>query len=87
MDREPFLDNMRHIFAAARDSDDGNRCAVSLSPEMRDRLKSAMERLRTDAALPAGLTLKSQRGKIARPQRWHHHSSRVISARNLAQPD
>lgn len=58
MDDALFVANLEHIFAAARSSEDGNRCAVSLAPEVRDRLKAAMDRLRTEAALPAALTLK-----------------------------
>ena len=34
MDDALFIANLEHIFAAARSSEDGDRCAVSLAPEV-----------------------------------------------------
>src|SRR5262245_2972192 len=42
-----FLGGLRQIHAAARASDDGERCAVAPSPELRERMKNELASLRT----------------------------------------
>lgn len=59
MDDRQYLENYLQIFRAARESDDGERCAVPASPEARDKLKAALKAVRDSGALPAGFTLKA----------------------------
>ena len=59
MNNRQLIDDYRHIFASARASDDGDRCAVSPAPEIRDKLKAALEQLASTAGLPAGFSLKA----------------------------
>ena len=59
MDDRTYVANYRQIFTAARASDDGERCAVAASPEARDKLKAALNALRTSGAVPAGFSLRA----------------------------
>ncbi len=43
MTDQEFLTNTLHIYAAARESDDGQRCAVSMSPDARERFNVALK--------------------------------------------
>ncbi len=59
MTDQEFLANTLHIFEAARASDDGNRCAVSMAPEAREKLNKAMEQMRSTGAFPEALSLRA----------------------------
>ncbi|MFZ4701054.1 MAG: hypothetical protein ACOYMG_13470, partial [Candidatus Methylumidiphilus sp.] len=59
MTDQEFLANTLHIFEAARASDDGNRCAVSMAPEAREKLNKAMEQMRATGAFPEALSLRA----------------------------
>lgn len=59
MTDQEFLANTLHIFEAARASDDGNRCAVSMAPDAREKLNKAMEQMRTTGAFPEALSLRA----------------------------
>lgn len=59
MANRDFLMDTVHIFEAARASDDGNRCAVSMSPEARERLKEALAGARDAGGLPQALSLRA----------------------------
>ena len=59
MSDETFLADTLHIFAAARASDDGGRCAVSMSPEARDKLKAALASARATAGFPESLSMRA----------------------------
>jgi len=54
VDDSVYLENYRQIFAAAKASDDGTRCAVAPSPEARERLLTALKGIRESNAVPAG---------------------------------
>lgn len=43
MTDQDLVSNTLNIFAAARDSDDSNRCAVSMSPENREKFNKALK--------------------------------------------
>src|SRR5262245_14503378 len=59
MDHRTLLENYLKILQAARESDDGHRCAVSAAPQVRDQLKAALETLRGSAAVPANFILQA----------------------------
>ena len=59
MQERQLLENYLQIFQAARDSDDGTRCAVAASPDARDKLKAALRAVRDSGALPAGFALRA----------------------------
>jgi immune inhibitor A len=59
VDHGTYLDNYTQIFTAARASDDGARCAVSASPEVKDKLKEALRVARDAGAVPAMFTLRA----------------------------
>src|SRR3982751_1798595 len=59
MNDADFLADTLHIFAAARASDDGERCAVSMAPELADRLKAALGAARSAAGVPETLSLRA----------------------------
>ena len=52
-----YLENYTQIFTSARASDDGTRCAVSASPEAREKLKDALKAARESGAVPSGFSL------------------------------
>lgn len=54
-----FLIDTRHIFAQARASHDDQRCAVSMAPEAREKLKAAIESMRTTEGMPMALSLRA----------------------------
>jgi immune inhibitor A len=56
---DSFLERTLHIFAAARASDDGQRCAVSMSPEARDKLKAALDAARGRIGVPDALSMRA----------------------------
>lgn len=47
-----LLENRAHIYAAAKRSEDGERCCVSPSPEIQKALKAELERLRAQTSAP-----------------------------------
>ncbi|HEY6124959.1 MAG TPA: M6 family metalloprotease domain-containing protein [Steroidobacteraceae bacterium] len=57
--KDSFLENTLHIFAAARASDDGQRCAVSMSPEAREKLKAALASARGQGGFPEALSMRA----------------------------
>ena len=73
MTDQELLDNARRIFDAARLSEDGNRCAVSMSPEARERLKQAMANVRSAGGLPESLSLRA-----AEPRRLGFNDGVII---------
>ena len=54
-----FLMNAHRIFAAARANADDARCAVSMAPEARERLKTAIESMRSTEGMPMALSLRA----------------------------
>lgn len=44
-----WIEEITHVHAAARASDDGNRCTVAPSPELKERIRSEIERIRASA--------------------------------------
>jgi immune inhibitor A len=59
VDHADLLLDLDRIWAAARESEDGNRCAVAPHPELRDRIKSALDQLNSASGLPRAFTLKA----------------------------
>ena len=53
-DRTRWITELRHVHAAARASDDGTRCTVAPSPELKERIKAELAgiRSREGSALP-----------------------------------
>ena len=58
-----FLDELSLIYSAAHSSDDGERCAVAPSPELRARIKEALSQLAGTRGLPAALRLRAAEPK------------------------
>jgi immune inhibitor A len=58
MDRE-FLNGIARTYQAARESEDGERCMVAPSPDLRERIKTAIAALAASGALPQGLSLQA----------------------------
>jgi immune inhibitor A len=54
-----FLENLKRIYQAAEASDDGERCMVAPSPELRERINSAMRSMAATAGLPAALRVRA----------------------------
>jgi immune inhibitor A len=54
-----LLESITRIHRAAGESDDGARCMVAPSPELRERIKSAMRIMAESAAVPAALRLRA----------------------------
>lgn len=52
-----LLENYRHIYAAARRSEDGQRCCVSPSPEIQDMMRAELTRLREASRSPMAARL------------------------------
>jgi immune inhibitor A len=44
-----FLDDIRHIYEAAKRSEDGQRCCVAPAPEIQERIRHDLKRLRESA--------------------------------------
>jgi immune inhibitor A len=59
MSSPEFLNTITHVYQAARRSDDGERCMVAPSPDLRDRIKSAMTAFAAGAGLPSALSLRA----------------------------
>src|SRR6266567_4296865 len=59
MENAKFLADTLSIFEAARASEDGDRCAVSMSPEARERLKEALAQARAAGGLTQMLSLRA----------------------------
>jgi immune inhibitor A len=60
---EEFLRDMQRIYAAARLSDDGQRCAVAPHPDLRTRIKQAVEAASAGGAIPSHLSLRAAEPK------------------------
>jgi immune inhibitor A len=56
---EMLLCDFARIYAAAREGDDGQCCAVAPHPDLRERIRSAMRTLRAGAGLPSAFMLKA----------------------------
>lgn len=54
-----FLECLTRIYRAAGESDDGSRCMVAPSPELRERINSAMRTMAASGAVPAALRLRA----------------------------
>jgi immune inhibitor A len=52
-----FLSGIARVYQSARDSDDGERCMVAPSPELRERIKAAIASLAASGGLPQALSL------------------------------
>ncbi len=50
--------NIQHIFSAAKASDDGDRCAVSMAPELRDKFNTALASARKAVGFSDSFSLK-----------------------------
>ena len=61
---ERFLHELRHVYASALASDDGNRCAVAPHPDLRDKINKAIAEAQAKGALPAALHLKAAEPKV-----------------------
>jgi immune inhibitor A len=59
-----LLQEMAQIYRAARASDDGQRCMVAPSPELRERIKSAMESMAAAGGLPSALSLRAVEPRV-----------------------
>ena len=64
-DSASFLADLRAIYAAAQNSDDGERCTVAASPELLDRINTHLETLALEA--PGGGALMAKLGEPAAP--------------------
>jgi immune inhibitor A len=47
--RSKWLDELNRIHAAARATDDGNRCTVAPSPELKERIKAELASIRASS--------------------------------------
>ena len=54
-----FLENLKRIYQAALDSDDGERCMVAPAPELRERINAAMRTMESTAGLPGALRVRA----------------------------
>jgi immune inhibitor A len=59
-----LLSEIRRIHGAARSSDDGQRCAVAPSPELRDKINKAVATAGRSAALSGALSLRAAEPKV-----------------------
>ena len=64
-DSASFLADLRAIYAAAQNSDDGERCAVAASPELLDRINTHLRTLALEA--PGGGALMAKLSEPAAP--------------------
>jgi immune inhibitor A len=64
MTDKALLDGVARIYEAARASDDGARCMVAPNPELRERIKSAMESTRATLGLPSALSLRAAEPRV-----------------------
>ncbi len=58
MTESSILGEIRTIFSAAQDSDDGERCMISMSPELKDSVKAELSKLAEAKGLPGGAQLR-----------------------------
>jgi immune inhibitor A len=61
---EGLLQEIQHIYASARDSDNGDRCAVAPSPDLRERIKTALAAAGAAAGLPSVLNLRAAEPRV-----------------------
>ena len=54
-----FLMGLEHIYAAARESEDGERCAVAPAPELREQIKIAVAEAQAVQGLPSNLSVSA----------------------------
>ena len=54
-----LFQSLMRIYGTARESDDGTRCMVAPSPELRERINSAMRTMLESGALPTALRLRA----------------------------
>lgn len=59
-----FIQQIERIYQEARASDDGARCMVAPHPDLRERIKSAMESLAVAGGLPSALSLRAAEPRI-----------------------
>ena len=59
MIEQAFLRGIARTYKYARASDDGERCMVAPSPELRGRIKAAMARMAASGGLPQALSLRA----------------------------
>jgi immune inhibitor A len=59
-----LLQGMARIYQAARASDDGARCMVAPHPDLRERIKSAMESMAGTLGLPSALSLRAAEPRV-----------------------
>ena len=59
-----FLADIQHIYASARSSDDGNRCAVAPHPDLRQRINTAIDAARAGGTFPGALRLRAAERKV-----------------------
>jgi immune inhibitor A len=64
MTDKAFLDGVARIYKAARASGDGARCMIAPHPELRERIKSAMESMRATLGLPSALSLRAAEPRV-----------------------
>lgn len=56
---QQFLAQTMHIFSAAAASDDGQRCAVSMAPEAREKLKKTLSQAQGLKGFPSALMMRA----------------------------
>jgi immune inhibitor A len=61
---EELLRDMALIYSMARASNDGNRCAVAPSPDLRDKINKAIEATKTAGTFPSALRLRASEPKV-----------------------
>ena len=59
MREQDFLDGIARIYRSARASDDGERCMVAPHPDLRERIKTALDSLAATGGLPEALSLRA----------------------------
>jgi immune inhibitor A len=64
MIQRELLKGITRIYEAARDSEDGERCMVAPSPELRERIKAAIAAMRATGGLPQALSLRAAEPRV-----------------------
>jgi immune inhibitor A len=59
-----LLEGIARIYQAARDSEDGERCMVAPSPDLRERIKTAIAAMRATRSLPEALSLRAAEPRV-----------------------
>src|SRR6476660_8220502 len=59
-----FLSGIARVYQSARDSDDGERCMVAPSPQLRERIKAAIASLAASGGLPQALSLHAAEPRV-----------------------